>query len=548
LLVAYGYRYGEVELPKLKEVKGDYKFHPIRRIDLDSRRPAMTNMCNFYYKDCLNPHGDATCPLTMVAGVRKRFAFRPPKAKRGFYLRFRRFVERWCVKNLVPLSYDTDISFETWLMSTSYSEARKEELRQKFLKVGSVYENKKYFDCKSFMKDEPYSEYKQVRAINSRSDEFKCYVGPTFKAIEKVLFKLEYFVKNVPVADRPAYIYDKLYKVGATYKATDYTAFESLFVSSVMKSCEFVLYDYMTQNLPNHTDFMWLMNNVLAGQFKCKFKNFSVDVSATRMSGEMCTSLGNGFTNLMLMLFLCEENGCTEVNGVVEGDDGLFSIVGKAPSAEQFAECGFVIKMEEHTNLAEASFCGCVFDVDDKVNVTNPIDKLLEFGWCKEAYALSSDSKKMQLLRAKALSMAHQYKGCPVLQSFAQHVLYCTRSFTIDHKLIHNKGLFGFWEQNKFDYLNIARVDPIPVPYRTRLLVEKLYKIPVDLQHSIERYFDTTKVLQPYAFPGLDHLIHPHAKHYFYTYVRRVDRAQITNQSDFLPFKDPKEFEYSYSN
>lgn len=534
-------------LPKIAPVKDEYVFGKVRRVDLDQRRPVLTSLGCHYIGAC-NPHGDPSHPKTMVAGVRKRFAFRPPKAKRGFYRKFKSFVLRWCRENLDPLVYDTDLSLDHWLDATNYSEDRKKELKEKFSKVGSIFENKKYFDCKSFMKDETYPSYKHVRAINSRSDEFKCWVGPTFKAIEKFLFKLEWFVKNVPVADRPAYITNRLYRVGSKYVATDYTAFESLFTSELMKSCEFVLYDYMTQNLPNHAEFMDLMYFVLAGEFKCQFKHFNVKVQATRMSGEMCTSLGNGFTNLMLMLFLCEENGVTDVTGVVEGDDGLFNIDGPVPTSAQFAECGFVIKMEEHLNLSEASFCGCVFDVDDLVNVTNPLEKLLDFGWCKEVYSGASVNKKMMLLRAKALSTAHQYAGCPVLQSFAQYILYCTRSYNISQNMLDNKGLFGYWEKTKFDYLKYTKIPTRSVPYRTRLLVEKLYKIPVDVQISIEKYFDECKTLKPFSFPALEHLIHDDAKHYWYTYVREVRVGDVLTQSDFLPEVDRKEFVLEYFN
>lgn len=39
--------------------------------------------------------------------------------------------------------------------------------------------------------------------INSRSDAFKAFSGPFFKAIEKVVYEMPEFIKHTPVPDRP---------------------------------------------------------------------------------------------------------------------------------------------------------------------------------------------------------------------------------------------------------------------------------------------------------------------------------------------------------
>ena len=174
----------------------------------------------------------------------------------------------------------------------------------------------------------------------------------------------------MPVPDRPQHIIDKLWLPGSSYVATDYTAYESHFVAELMEAIEFVLYEHMTQHLKEGPRFMELMRGVLAGKRKAQFKYFDVEVNATRMSGEMNTSLGNGFANLMLFEFACHKVG-SECVGVVEGDDGLFRVNGPIPPSNLFESLGFTIKAVTHERLETASFCGMVFDVEDRVNVSD---------------------------------------------------------------------------------------------------------------------------------------------------------------------------------
>jgi hypothetical protein len=408
-------------------------------------------------------------------------------------------------KNLVPLPPDADLSLEAWLSGTNYPEWRKKELREAYDAVIDIREKRKYFECKSFMKDEWYLEWKHVRGINSRSDVFKAWVGPTFKLIENVVYKNPSFIKHVPVRDRARYIMDLLYIEGGQYFASDYTAFESLFTKEMMESCEFQLYEYMTKALPNHVEFMGLCRDVLAGTNICRYKHFSVKLEATRMSGEMCTSLGNGFSNLMFMLFVCKELGCKDVVGVVEGDDGAFRVRvpkgGRLPEAADFARLGLVIKPEYHNKLSTMSFCGLIFDPEDQLVVTDPREVIASMGWTVRQYARCKSGKLKALLRCKALSYAHQYPGCPIIQSMAHYVLRVTRSVDV-RGFVERRRDLNMWER---DQLLAAMADEknlhvVEVPSNTRFLVEDVYNIPVHHQTLIESYLDSLDKLVPLTF------------------------------------------------
>jgi hypothetical protein len=463
----------------------------------------------------------------MVAGVCKRFAIKPPTPNPKLVKRIKDFTRRWCEKNLKPLEPHTDLTVPTWLLGTQYPDWRKRELMQTWEECGNLWDvtdiDSRFFFCASFQKDETYPEYKHGRAINARSDEFKVMVGPIFKAIESEVYKHPSFIKHVPVADRAAYISEMLKVPGSKYYATDYTAFESLFVKELMEAVEFTLYDYMAKDLPIGPKFQKLCRSVLAGENRCNFKTFYVLLEATRMSGEMCTSLGNGFSNLMFMLFMAELKGCCDVKGVVEGDDGLFSMRGTAPSTSDFAELGLIIKMETHMQLSTASFCGIIFDEEDQLNVTNPMIVLANFGWGSRRYAASSSKTLRTLLRCKALSLAHSYPGCPIIGSLARMGLRLTGDIStgdICHRVVNARKAMNDW-QRTWTLELLHKGEPVfkDPPINTRLLVESRYGILVEHQIAIEKYLDGIVMLGPISFGLIDLYIPDNWNHYASRYV-----------------------------
>jgi len=529
-LIAYGYRYGEVPLAKLGLMKEKVKFSRIRENDYTIRPPVLVSFIWYWVGACL-PHCCSWDPWTMVAGVRKRFAMRPPKANKKVIRGFQRFVKKWIRKNLTPVRFDADTSVETWLEKTDYPEWRKKELRdcwEKCLAMGGIYAVPKFRKCKSFMKDECYVEWKFARGINARSDEFKCAVGPIFRLIEEVVFKRAEFIKKIPVAERPQYIKDRLWSLGGTYVATDYSSFEALFTKEVQNSCEMQLYRYMSSEVADGKEWMSLVHSTMTGMNTCQYKWFTVKLPATRMSGEMCTSLGNGFTNLMLMLYMCKRAGCKDVVGVVEGDDGLFRMRGKPPSVEDFAEIGMVIKADIHTSLTTASFCGLVFDIEDQVNVVDIRKVLAGFGWTSAKYVEARASKLEHLMRSKALSLLYQYPGCPVLQAFGRHILRLTSKYSLRQSVQVAMRNANVYERQRLREMAEAlerRKWELPfreVPMNTRFLVEQLYGVSVESQLALEKHFNEVQEICPI---NLDAFLHPHWswRDYYDQYVLQWD-------------------------
>lgn len=487
----YGYRRGEVVLPALPAQKLGVRIGEARFEQPRERAPVAVS-AGLHCAE-VAPHPDMYHTDTARAGVSKRVTAQTPEIDHALMNELRQYVEKWCKNNLTPLPEDTDLSVETWLESTKYSLKRKNQLLQVSKTFRDVMDDKRNVKVKSFIKDENYPEFKHARAINSRTDEFKVSVGPIFKKIEKEVFAHKAFIKKIPVADRPKYIMDLLYRVGAKYPATDYRSFECSFVAEVMENVEFVMYRYMTKNLSCKDWFSNILSSVLAGENICDFKYFTVLVPATRMSGEMCTSLGNGFTNLMVFGFVCEKLGI-DWDGVVEGDDGLF-VVNEWKETTLFRQLGFTIDMVIHDNIETASFCGIVFDVNDMNNLCDVKEVLANMSWLNAKYARARDSKVKALLRCKALSYAHQYPGCPVVQSMAAYVLRMTRS--LDVRNLAFKAC-----ANEYERETVAEYLGKPVPSRqvgfgSRMIVELKYGVTVESQLRLERYFEETNTITP---------------------------------------------------
>lgn len=457
------------------------------------RRDFVAAALDFYVDGAILPAPDPDVIENVVGGVSKRFGVATPQIDIKMMKEFGNFVDRWLRVNLVPLAPGIDMSVSSWLLKTHYPEWRRKQLAsnwdrhyQTIPRWQTVRE--RMARCTSFIKREWYSAYKEARCINSRSDWFKCATGPAIHCIEEVVYAtVPEFIKHVPVADRPAVI-QSLYLPGVKVFTSDHTSFEAHLSSSFMQNCELKLYDYMLQNVEYGKRISRLLRASLAGINRCRFfdrwQPVDVSLPGTRMSGDMCTSLGNGFSNLMLMLFVCGKKGAT-CKGFVEGDDGVFAVTGPVPTHEDFEVLGFNIKIREDPDPYVADFCGNVFDPIDLVNVPDVLKQLVKFGWSMSEFRFGTTSQRSALLRAKALSALSSWAGCPVLQEVALYVL----------RFLGN-GRVIFEDNWVREHTNIT-VKARPVGIRTRELLQRKYGLPIYTQLHIEEWCRTQNSLRP---------------------------------------------------
>jgi hypothetical protein len=217
------------------------------------------------------------------------------------------------------------------------------------------------------------------------------------------------------------------------------------------------------------------------------------------MSGEMCTSLGNSFANLMIFLFVCSKAGIDEeeVDGFVEGDDGLFRFHADQKIDDKiFTRLGLTIKIEKHAELHTAAFCGLIFDPSSLIIVTDPRKVLAEFGWADPFYVRCNDVRLKELLKAKSMSFAHQYPGCPIVQSLAQFGMRMTRHIDIK-RFIEKNATMSHWHRERLMEAMEGDLTTVPVPDEARNIVESKFGITVSEQLEIEAMLDAKTDLTP---------------------------------------------------
>lgn len=407
---------------------------------------------------------DSNDPQTVANGFAKRVMRDVPQPQEATLAGLKRFVRQF-VEETFPVVQP--LGFEQWLARTPYPEPRKDELRRAHDSLrGGLPNHKQCSKLCSFEKTEGYAEYKWPRLINSRSDAFKTFAGPAIKAVEDVVYSLPQFVKHVPVPDRPAKV-KALKQAGARYFATDFTAFESHFTGEVMEALELQLYEHCLQNWKGLPLYLKTMRGLNKMQVR---RSATGIIRARRMSGDMCTSLGNGFSNLMLAKYIAYVRRGS-LDGLVEGDDGLFVTDFELLSSD-YEKLGFTIKCEEVDDPCTASFCGMVFSESGEI-LRDPRRFAANFGWT-HSFVHAGPRVMKELLRAKALSAAYETPCCPIVTAFVTRALALTGR--ADPRFVYD------------GYHDSAHVGTPGSPSRdTRELFARLYGISVAAQERIEQ-------------------------------------------------------------
>jgi len=352
---------------------------------------------------------------------------------------------------------------------------------------------KRFTEVGEFAKTEFYPSIKPTRGINASGGGVKSLVGPYFHSIEHQLFALPWFIKKITTTDRVDHVL-KMHKPGYSTQSSDFSSFEGSFNRIVQECIEYELYDYM---FPLSSRFK-LWNRTLISPRFISNKNFNIVTDTCRMSGETNTSLGNGFTNLMLMLYALNKYGNKDINGVIEGDDGLFVFKGPGVPADFFLKAGFKVKLCK-TSLNTASFCGMIFDLENKVIMADPYYALAASGFSFSAVG-ASRSTVVSLTCAKGLSMMFQYAGCPMLAAWGNRLYKTGLSMSgLSDKVMKDKLLKYYSTSQKVDQWERTKMlaaiegrEAMPIQPGTRLLFEQLYGITPDHQSALECEFGKT--------------------------------------------------------
>lgn len=459
------------------------------------------------------------------------------------------------MSQIEPDHPDTDLSVDAWLETTNYTDAEKQLFREQAEDLNMSRKDKA---CKCFIKAETYPELKYPRPIKSRSRKFKTKMGPAFARINKALFSLkgkigrEWMAKEWPIDQRMEELMETL-KIFLRKILTDFSSFESHFIDVFMYVIEFPFYVWVTCRIKALAEFRKDLETLLQTN-ECLFKHFKL-YCMSRASGEMNTSSGNGWVNLILFTYTSRVKGAVKAAGKFEGDDGATGTLPDeaSPTTQDYKDLGWICKLESVTEISHASFCGIVAHPVDKINVCDIRQYVVDFGWTKQAYLNAKQTTILALIRAKGYSAVYQYPACPIIDALGHYALRMTNNDEIKRKFEkmckNMKFASNRYKAEQFRQLMDRFQMKIPerrlTPPDTRILVQQLYNITVAQQIKIEKYLDEKQDISPLNFdmPVPEEWIKTwnadityHQKQY------HNPQLEITNFKNFISNYDPRQF------
>lgn len=458
---------------------------------------AVSTGCHFEGGSRPRPNPDQ---FTSMVGCTKRMCLTMPKAKRTYLRRLKRFAYRLLVRNFRPLDYTRIYTRPEWVETRPYPEWRKAELRD-VIDNTPPYLVPKIQKVGRFSKYEAHNEYKDARSILPRTDEFKTLFGPYTASVEREVFsKTDRFIKKVPVEERPKHL-EELFAGHRRFMITDYSSYEQSFKEEIMESLDIVMFKFFFKDF-SRDSLVWQLFQSLKETNKISDTYVTIFREAQRMSGEMNTSLSNGFANLCVGLFLCSEMGYPpdKVRLIVEGDDGIMAVPddGDFPNSQMYADLGFIIKRTIVNSIGEGSFCGLLYESTARDVLVDPFKALAAWGFASFRYKAARDSTLKMLLRAKALSYLHEYRCCPIIGALGEYGCRVTSGISIN-KYLESRNL-GDWERQKLivasQTKDFRRGD---VKMESRLFMEEKFGITVEQQLEIEAIILNKNEISPFT-------------------------------------------------
>jgi hypothetical protein len=437
-----------------------------------------------------------------MIGACKRNIEALPRPVMGSKRAIRSFVRHVIRKLLKPLTQIK--TFEQWLDGSNYPSSRKTQLRLihkqlpqltsqireclKLIRAGNPIPArlkktyKRVFDVKQFVKAEFYDAVKYPRTINSRSDHYKVLVGPAVSSMETVVYQLKYFIKHVPDNLRCQYILDNLTTDAVCTYSCDFTSFEESFVAEVQHAIELQLYSYLLSNFPFELSLVCQQ----ADNNSINAKGYSLHAECCRMSGEMTTSLGNGFTNLILNMWQLHQRGEPWINykGVIEGDDSL-STSTAYPDETLWTDLGFRAKVIHERGLNTASFCGKIFDTSTLTTIGDPRYYLASAGWTLRNVNCSEKNRRL-LTYVKGVSFMHQFNGCPIVPQLGLRLVKSSQ-------VTEPEAAAWFQTTQAFDLYDRARISDLTIPIlrdpppSARAIMADCFGVEAHTQSAIEQ-------------------------------------------------------------
>lgn len=546
--VQYPYKYGDRLFPHTeREPKKGITLSRWAHTDL--RRPVAESLGPVWTGVAM-PKCDPRDPSTVAAGMLYRLAREVPKRDHKLFYEFWQWTYARHRRLYVPLEPTCDLSFETALASSSYTEKEKQLFRDALLNAPpfSAVEIREKWAGKCFVKDEAYADFKHARIITGRDDFVAAYVMPLHTQIERAIFQRATFIKKIPVHLRPEYLRgqysgereglpgavegdDSVFQHLLEYFIGDFESYESLielvYVSDVPEyhpedprwycfrapacfgkapgggprwllpglqtACEKDLFDWMTSRLVGLAT-----DPVEEPSYVEKVREFSYPRPGVRAKFEA--------KQLAAMLSPSVRNSGDRQTSWGNGtttDDVTTFLKEKHPDRklvdQDFADLGLACKSKYTDVPGEATFCGLTYHDHDRQAVRDPRPVLAKLGWSKLTYVGAGPTTKLFLMYMKGLSLTYEMPQCPVLGAVGRSIVRQLQwTYTPQRYRRFISGLNSY-ERSTYDKILQSTPGSFAPTLGTRQLVERLYDIPVPKQLALEAQLDAHDWREPFS-------------------------------------------------
>lgn len=357
----------------------------------------------------------------------------------------------------------------------------------------------------SFLKAEGYAPklyrgqyvYKQARSINPYSTLLTSLLGPLFKQIDAFTMKNQenigarFFVKGTDPSTWPKRMRDIFGRDPVIHG--DFSSFESHHHDEFSAAVRFWMM-HMMRHLVGARALREIVTRCVSGRNQMRFSKINVEADEVLMSGALWTSSSNAVLNLLMNSYMAATASglrdpvemakwtCEEFKGLFEGDDGLTKDYGMdAAIAERL---GVTLEWKRSENFSKAGFCSIVCHPELDLVVREPQKVLRNFFFLDARYMSLRESKKLGLLRAKAMSLLYLCPEAPVISPLCHKVLELTKSINLDYALAESDVYHR-------DFLNVAiAAKPWqvrrPITDEARQLCADAYNITAEEQLEIE--------------------------------------------------------------
>lgn len=519
MLVQYGYVYHKDHLPVVlrtlpRQAKGEHK---AKRVPFGPK--VMAVQIGPVVEGFAAPIPHNGCWINFEASFKHRMngvrGRKRPRRMRSFIRASQRFIR----KHITRGCCSSPLSYEEWIETCkSYSRARKNQLAKvkESCEVLDLYTvGVELSEVKGFIKVEFYNGYKPPRGIYSRLDMAKVLFGPWVRVLEDVLYAFPEYVKNVAAKDLAQHVEDHL-GVRDRYYVVDATSWESSMTNDILVGIWGYLLSWV--GMPEE------IIAAIAGVNRIKWKSGSSEIRGRTMSGEMDTSVRNGFINWMLCRFACMYAGDHKARVIVEGDDCLIG-TSAILTEDIFRDLGFDVEIKSAGSPGELGFCQYYWD-EDRTQLLSPF-YMLKVGWSDKYRLGMPDRIATSLYLAKLMSMSYYAPKCPIFWKLMDNE---------GQKRKGQKAWFyrDYWGMQTLKTLGIKVKDRgyqwIRVPFKlnpevgepsekTRKKFEQIFGISVDDQYRVERDLFKSEVLKDWLASN-----HPDTSVCWNTDIHRVEK------------------------